>query len=97
VNFCLVEQVGFEAQACFFGHGSERFTTNGKHFVFVAGEKGRRGRGRKVRSEGGGRMYDLIRTSQIILVMLDEARYAGAPVAALVSPPSISISDKIES
>jgi hypothetical protein len=42
-------------------------------------------------------MYDLIRTSQIILVMLDEARYAGAPVAALVSPPSISISDKIES
>jgi hypothetical protein len=26
----------------------------GKHFVFVAGEKGRRGRGRKVRSEGGG-------------------------------------------
>jgi hypothetical protein len=30
----------------FLGHGSERFTPNGKHFVFVAEEKRKRGRGK---------------------------------------------------
>ena len=46
VNFVLVEGVGFDGQTCFLGHGSERFTPNGKHFVFVAEEKRKRGRGK---------------------------------------------------
>jgi hypothetical protein len=46
VNFVLVEGVGFDGQTCFLGHGSERFTGDGKHFVFVAEEKRKRGRGK---------------------------------------------------
>ncbi len=46
MNFVLVEGVGFDGQTCFLGHGSERFTGDGKHFVFVAEEKRKRGRGK---------------------------------------------------
>jgi hypothetical protein len=46
VNFVLVEGVGFDGQTCFLGHGSEMFTSMGKHFVFVAEEKRKRGRGK---------------------------------------------------
>jgi hypothetical protein len=46
VNFVLVEGVGFDGQTCFLGHGSEMFTPQGKHFVFVAEEIKKRGRGK---------------------------------------------------
>jgi hypothetical protein len=46
VNFVLVEGVGFDGQTCFLGHGSEMFTVYGKHFVFVAEEIKKRGRGK---------------------------------------------------
>ena len=50
----------------FFGPVCEMFAPLGKHFMFVAEEKGKGGGG-KVRTEGeGGRTYDLIRAGQSV-------------------------------
>jgi hypothetical protein len=46
VNLFLVQQVGFDGQACFLGPVCEIFSCPGKHFVLVAEEKRKRERGK---------------------------------------------------